>query len=190
MNKRIIEYSNNELEITNEDSRFANDDLQFKNETDRLKQEIAFTLGIPVNSHALDALEWLGLFDDKPMNRTTESTFDVVSDLMISKMGLGDHERDMVVLQHTFLAGYSDGHREVIRSRMLDFGSPSTDTSIARTVALPAAIAVEMIMKGEIKEKGVHIPVIRGIYEPVLNELETLGIKMTEEYGLPVSENI
>ena len=47
-----------------------------------------------------------------------------------------------------------------------------------------------MIMKGEIKEKGVHIPVIRGIYEPVLNELETLGIKMTEEYGLPVSENI
>ena len=55
---------------------------------------------------------------------------------------------------------------------------------------LPAAIGVEMILKGEIKEKGVHIPVIASIYDPVLNELEALGIKMTEEFGLPVSENI
>ena len=38
--------------------------------------------------------------------------------------------------------------------------------------------------------KGVHIPVIASIYDPVLNELEALGIKMTEEFGLPVSENI
>ena len=105
-------------------------------------------------------------------------------------MGLGDHERDMVVMQHTFLAAYSDGRKEVIRSRMLDFGSPSTDTSIARTVALPAAIAVEMILKGEIRETGVHIPVIPAIYNPVLNALEALGIKMNEEFGLPVSENI
>ena len=155
-----------------------------------IRTDVAGCLGIPVGSQALDALEWLGLFEDKPMNRATESTFEVVSDLMISKMGLGDNERDMVVLQHTFLAAYSDGRKEVIRSRMLDFGSPSTDTSIARTVALPAAIGVEMILKGEIKEKGVHIPVIASIYDPVLNELEALGIKMTEEFGLPVSENI
>ena len=135
-------------------------------------------------------MEWLGLFENKHMNRKTDSTFEVVSDLMIANMGLGDHERDMVVMQHTFLAAYSDGRKEVIRSRMLDFGSPATDTSIARTVALPAAIGVEMILKGEIMEKGVHIPVIPSIYEPVLNALETLGIKMTEEFGLPVSENI
>ena len=183
MNNRIIEYSSEELRMTNNELRIPNDKL-------RLKQEIGDALGIPVNSHALDAIEWLGLFDDVTMGRATDSTFEVVSDLMISKMGLGEHERDMVALQHTFLAGYSDGRREVIRSRMLDFGSPSTDTSIARTVALPAAIGVEMILKGEICEKGVHIPVIPSIYEPVLKELETLGIKMTEEYGLPVSENI
>ncbi len=171
-------------------TRITNNELRISNEKVGLKQEIADTLDIPGNSHALNAMEWLGLFEDKPMNRKTDSTFEVVSDLMISKMGLGDNERDMVVLQHTFLAGYSDGSKEVIRSRMLDFGSPSTDTSIARTVALPAAIGVEMILKGEIREKGVHIPVIPSIYEPVLNALEALGIKMTEEFGLPVSENI
>ncbi len=155
-----------------------------------IRFDVACCLGIPVDSYPLDSLEWLGLFEDKPMNRKTDSTFEVVSDLMIEKMGLADDERDMVVLQHTFLAAYSDGRKEVVRSRMLDFGSPSTDTSIARTVALPAAIGVEMILKGEIREKGVHIPVIPEIYEPVLNALEDLGIKMTEEFGLPVSENI
>ncbi|MCX6282823.1 MAG: saccharopine dehydrogenase [Bacteroidetes bacterium] len=155
-----------------------------------IRFDVAGCLGIPVDSYALDSLEWLGLFEDKPMNRKTDSTFEVVSDLMIKKMGLAEDERDMVVLQHTFLAAYSDGRKEVVRSRMLDFGSPSTDTSIARTVALPAAIGVEMILKGEIREKGVHIPVIPAIYEPVLNALEDLGIKMTEEFGLPVSENI
>jgi saccharopine dehydrogenase-like NADP-dependent oxidoreductase len=73
---------------------------------------------------------------------------------------------------------------------MLDFGSPYSDTSIARTVALPAAIAVEMILNGKIKEKGVHIPVIPEIYNPVLDQLETMGIRMNEEYGLPLTENI
>ena len=73
---------------------------------------------------------------------------------------------------------------------MLDYGSPATDTSIARTVALPAAIAAEMILKGEITVKGVFRPVIPEIYQPVLSELEKLNISMREEFGLPLSENI
>lgn len=155
-----------------------------------IQQEVSDFLSIPPESHALQAMKWLGLFDDSPMNRGIDSSFEVTSDLMISKMTLGDEERDMVALQHTFLAGYADGHKEVIRSRMLDYGSPSTDTSIARTVALPAAIAVEMILNGKITETGVHIPVIPGIYNPVLDQLEIMGIRMVEEYGLPLTENI
>jgi len=142
------------------------------------------------SAYAMDALKWLGLFDEKPMNHGIDSPFEVTSDLMIGKMALGPEERDMVVLQHTFLAGYPDGSKEVIRSRMLDFGTLSTDTSIARTVALPAAIGAEMILSGEIHVKGVHIPVIPEIYNPVLDQLEELNIKMVEEYGLPLSENI
>jgi len=136
------------------------------------------------------ALKWLGLLDPVPMNRGIASPFDVVSDLMIGKMTLNENERDMIVMQHTFLAGYSDGRKEVIRSRMLDFGIPGGDTAVARTVALPAAIGTEMILKGEITATGVHIPVIPEIYTPILNQLETMGIKMEEEYGLPLSENI
>ena len=154
------------------------------------RQLVADSLGIPVSAYALGAMEWLGLFSEEPMNRIIDSTFEVTSDLMISKMGLGPGERDMVALQHTFLAAYPDGRKEVIRSRMLDYGSMATDTSIARTVALPAAVGVEMILEGKITAKGVHIPVIPEIYNPVLDRLEQMGIRMLEEYGLPLSENI
>ncbi|MCX6268472.1 MAG: saccharopine dehydrogenase NADP-binding domain-containing protein [Bacteroidetes bacterium] len=155
-----------------------------------IRNMVADFLKIPVTSHAMEAMSWLGLFDNAPMNCTLDSTFEVTSDLMIEKMSLGQHERDMVALQHTFLAAFSDGRKEVIRSRMLDFGTLATDTSIARTVALPAAIAVEMILDEKIKVKGVHIPVIPDIYNPVLDQLEKLGIKMEEEFGLPLSEMI
>ena len=158
--------------------------------TSTLSQQVAKFLGIPETAHAMDAMRWLGLFDQSPMNRMMDSTFEVTSDLMIEKMSLGQTERDMVAMQHTFLAAFSDGRKEVIRSRMLDFGTLDTDTSIARTVALPAAIGVEMILEGKINVKGVHIPVIPEIYNPVLDKLETMGIKMVEEYGLPISEMI
>lgn len=155
-----------------------------------IKDKVANSLKLESEAHAIKAMEWLGLFDDKNMECEVDSPFEVTSDLMISKMSLGQNERDMVAMQHTFLAYYPDGSKEVIRSRMLDFGSPATDTSIARTVALPAAIGVEMILNGEINVKGVFRPVIPEIYNPVLDELEKLNIRMEEEYNLPLSENI
>jgi saccharopine dehydrogenase-like NADP-dependent oxidoreductase len=124
------------------------------------------------------------------LNRTEDSPYEVTSDVMIAKMVLGQNERDMVAMQHTFLATYPGGKQEVIRSRMLDFGTPATDTSVARTVALPAAIGVEMILAGQITAKGVFRPVLPGIYNPILDELEKLDIRMVEEYGLPLSERI
>lgn len=155
-----------------------------------IRKKAAAYLNLPADSYAFDAMEWLGLFDDKPMGRGKDTPYEITSDMMISKMMLGDHERDMVVMQHTFLASYPDGSKEVIKSRMLDFGTPATDTAIARTVALPAAVGVEMILENQIDARGVHIPVIPEIYNPILDRLEDLNIRMIEEYGLPESENI
>ena len=102
-----------------------------------------------------------------------------------------EDERDMVAMQHTFIASYENGSgKEMIKSTLLDFGTLKTDTSIARTVALSAACSVDMILKDQIQVKGVHIPVIPEIYNPILDQLETLGIKMEEQYGLAVSDQI
>jgi saccharopine dehydrogenase-like NADP-dependent oxidoreductase len=158
--------------------------------SENIRQKTAEFLGVDEKAYALDAIEWLGLFSNEPMNRGEDTPFEITSDVMIAKMELGRDERDMVVMQHVFLASYPDGNQEVIKSSMLDFGTLATDTAVARTVALPAAIGVEMILKGEITEKGVHIPVIPGIYNPILDRLEDMNIRMVEEFGLPASENI
>lgn len=158
--------------------------------SENIRQKAADYLGIPVDSYALDAIEWLGLLSDEDMGRGVDTPFEITSDVMIEKMKLDPKERDMVVMQHTFLAEYPGGKKEVIKSRMLDFGTLATDTAVARTVALPAAVGVEMLLQGKINAKGVHIPVIPEIYNPVLDRLEDMDIKMIEEYGLPESENI
>jgi saccharopine dehydrogenase (NADP+, L-glutamate forming) len=155
-----------------------------------LRSELKNKPGLNPTEAALDSLEWLGLFSDKVMGYGVTSPYEITSDLMIKMMWLGDTERDMVVMQHLFLASYPDGHREVISSRMLDFGSPATDTSIARTVALPAAMAVKMILTGRIKLTGVYRPVLPELYNPILDELALNGIKMEEEYGQTIDKMI
>jgi len=158
--------------------------------TNDLKKNIAAKLGVEEDSVAVRSFEFLGFFSDEVLNYRSTSPFDITSDRMIKRMVLADSERDMVILQHIFLAEYPNGKKEVIKSSMLDFGSPSTNTSIARTVALPAAIAVRMILENKIRLTGVYRPVVPEIYTPILDELKTLGIEMKEEYGLPESEMI
>lgn len=155
-----------------------------------IKKELKEKPGLNPTDKALEALEWLGLFDNTDMGYGVTSPFEITSDLMIKKMWMNDNERDMVVMQHLFLVTYNDGKSEVISSRMLDFGTPATNTSIARTVALPAAMAVKMILTGKINLHGVYRPTLPELYNPILDELEANGIKMIEEYGLPVDRMI
>jgi saccharopine dehydrogenase (NADP+, L-glutamate forming) len=155
-----------------------------------LKINLGLKLGIPESSDSVSSLDFLGFFSDEKLKYKATTPFEITSDRMIKKMVLADNERDMVILQHIFLASYPDGRKEVIKSSILDFGTPATNTSIARTVALPASIAVKLILEKKINLTGVYRPVIPEIYNPVLNELKTLGIEMKEEYGLPESEII
>lgn len=145
-------------------------------------------LGIREESVPFKALEFLGIFSNEIMDYDKISPMEVTADRMIKLMTLGENERDMVVMQHIFLACYPSGYREVIKSSMLDFGSPEGNTAIARTVALPAAITVRLLLENKIILSGVHRPVVPQIYNPVLEELRTLGIEMKEESGLPESE--
>ncbi len=155
-----------------------------------LKKNVAEKLGIKESSPAIRSLEWLGFFTDEEFGYGKTSPFEITSDRMISKMSLSGNDRDAVMMQHVFLASWPDGKKEVIKSSMLDFGSPATNTAVARTVALPASIAVKMILENKITLTGVYRPVVPQIYNPVIDELKTLGIEMKEEYGLPESEMI
>lgn len=144
-----------------------------------LKKEIKEKYNIDENHAGFKAIEWLGVLDPKPVHLEKGSTFDLTSDLMIEKMMMEDDERDMVIMQHIFNVTRSDGKKEKIVSRMLNYGNKDY-TSIARTVALPAAICVRLILEKEISEVGVHIPIKKSIYQTILNELKKYGIVMEE----------
>jgi saccharopine dehydrogenase-like NADP-dependent oxidoreductase len=145
-----------------------------------VKENTAKYLNIKGNSKIIERLEWLGLFsDEKP--KTDEITYlDILASQMLEKMPYKENERDMIVLQHQFVAEFPDGSREEITSLMIDYGIPGGDSAMARTVSLPAAIATHLVLQNKIGLKGVKIPVYPAIYQPVLEELERLGIKMQD----------
>lgn len=100
---------------------------------------------------------------------------------MLEKLQYEEGERDMIILQHEFIASYPGDKKEKITSTLIDFGIPHGDTSMARTVGLPAAISTKLILEEKITLTGVNIPVIPEIYRPILQELKELGISFKEQ---------
>jgi saccharopine dehydrogenase (NADP+, L-glutamate forming) len=147
---------------------------------DNLPVATAGYLGLKPYSAIIKRFEWLGLFSDTLLPKDKNTPLDYLNVLTLQKMPMGDHERDMVVMHHEFIAEYPS-KKEYVTSTLVDYGIPDGDTSVARTVALPAAIAVKMILNKEINMTGVHIPVIPEIYNPILDELEEMGIKFKEK---------
>lgn len=143
-----------------------------------LRVALARHLNLAPNSGVIMTLDWLGLMEDEAVPERT-TLLGVLADQMLEKMAYREAERDMVVLVHEFEATYAD-RRESISSTLIDFGVPRGDTAMARTVGTPAAVGARMILEGEIDLVGVHIPVVPEIYQPVLDELEHLGIAFEE----------
>ena len=147
---------------------------------ENLSEVTAKFLGLPSYAAVIKRLKWLGLFEDEPLPKEKNTPLDYLNVLTLQKMSMGDHERDMVLMHHEFIAQYPS-KKEYVTSTLVDYGIPDGDTSVARTVALPAAIAVKMILKKQITLTGVQIPVVPEIYNPILDELETLGITFEEK---------
>jgi saccharopine dehydrogenase-like NADP-dependent oxidoreductase len=150
-----------------------------------LRHDVARKLGLPEGHPVLDRFAWLGLFDEKPVGLDQGSNLDILAKQMLDRMAYRPRERDMIVLHHEFSAEKPQAsspkpQAERIYSTLIAFGEPGGDSAMARTVSLPAAIAVRMILHGELKLTGVQIPVVPEIYEPVLAELGRLGIECKE----------
>jgi saccharopine dehydrogenase (NADP+, L-glutamate forming) len=145
-----------------------------------LPEQLAKLFGLDRDSKPITDLTWLGFFSDDPLPPGKNSPIDILTACMASKMAYRPGERDILIMQHEFVAQYPD-HKEAITATLIDYGIPYGDTSMSRTVGLPAAIAVRMILHGEISGlAGVYVPVIPDIYQPVLAELAALGISLSE----------
>jgi saccharopine dehydrogenase-like NADP-dependent oxidoreductase len=114
---------------------------------DEIRKKTAAKLNLSPDSEILNRFEWLGLFGDDKVNVDPPTYLDVLAARMLQLMPYKEKERDMLVMQHDFIAEYP-GKKEHIISLMIDYGIPGGDSSMSRTVSLPAAIATKLILDG------------------------------------------
>jgi len=138
-------------------------------------------LGIAKECLPVTNLQWLGMFSTRKFTVDRISPLDAMGQLMYEKLAFRPGERDLLVMHHDFRAEFSNGKKEKIVSEMIDYGIPNGDSSMSRTVSLPAAIGVDMILSGRIDATGVLRPVTPNIYNPVLDELASLNIVCKEK---------
>jgi saccharopine dehydrogenase (NADP+, L-glutamate forming) len=125
-------------------------------------------------------LEWLGLFSKKKITLTKASPALILEQLMVEKMTLGEDDKDMVIMQHEF--EYKLNRRlHKLTSTMILKGEDAQNTAMAKTVGLPVGIFVKLLMEGKMDIKGVNIPTVQQIYDPVLKELEEYGVYFIEK---------
>lgn len=146
-----------------------------------IKKALSTHLNIEESSDIIQRFEWLGLLSDEPLPLEKDSPLNILGAKMLEKLQYEEGERDMIMLQHQFIASYPGDKKEKITSTLIDFGIPHGDTSMARTVGLPAAISTKLILEGKIEKTGVHIPVTPEIYIPILQELKELDIAFKEK---------
>ena len=150
-----------------------------------LPAKVAKYLGLDAYSAVLKKIEWLGLFCNELLPYAKGSNKDILSYLFLKKLKFGASERDLVIMQHEYIADFpGENITKKYTSTFIDYGNADKDTSVARTTGIPPAIGAKLIVEGKITRKGVVIPVYEDIYNPVLLELENEGINFLEKEEL------
>lgn len=144
------------------------------------KEKLVAFMGNEMDAEILSKLEWLGIFEDRAIKVANASPAQILQDLLEEKWKLGATDKDMIVMQHQF--EYTlNGKSHKINSSLVVKGEDQTYTAMAKTVGLPLAITSKLILQGKIKARGVTIPTQKEIYQPLLAELENLGVQFLEK---------
>ena len=132
-------------------------------------------------SRFMSAISWLELDSSEvPLSSSAESVLDAFCSLLENRLVYEEGERDMVAMHHEFGVKWSDGKEEKHLSTMIAYGDPASYSAMAKTVGFPAAIASDMVLKGELKQLGVFAPLAKDTYAPMIQKLNAEGIKFVE----------
>jgi saccharopine dehydrogenase-like NADP-dependent oxidoreductase len=123
--------------------------------------------------------DYIGLHSNDLIEGSIKNSALLLQSILEKKLAMQPHDKDMIVMLHE-IAFEIDGERKEIKSCLIVKGEDQKRTAMAKTVGLPLGIAAKLILQNKIKLKGLHIPVSKEIYEPVLSELELHQIKFNE----------
>ena len=149
---------------------------------DSVELKLYHYMHIDQDSHIIEKLKWLGIFDDTRIGLKNASPASILEHILNRKWKLERDDKDMVVMWHKI--SYQEKGKAKptdLTSSLGVIGENSMKTAMAKTVGLPMGIAAKLILSGAIKTPGVRIPTLPEIYNPVLKELESFGVSFVEK---------
>ena len=141
----------------------------------KLKKYIKKNFLIESDSKEFKNLNWLGLFSNyKLLNRSKKASH-LLMEILKNRWKLKKDDIDIVVMYHSFIYK-ENNHFKKKESFMKIEGKNNLETAMSKTVGLPIALLIELIIKKNLEFKGVFLPFDEIIYNPLLNKLEDNGI--------------
>ena len=144
------------------------------------KEKLIALMGNEMDEDTLSKIEWIDIFKDNLIQLVNATPAEILQNLLEEKWKLQKLDKDMIVMQHQFEYKNSNAEIRKIKSSLVVKGHDQIYTAMAQTVGLPLAIATKLILQGKIKAVGLMIPTTKEIYDPLLNELESFGIKFVD----------
>jgi len=154
--------------------QFINSFLSY-NPHDSIELKLAHYMKLDFDSEEMHKMKWLGMFSDELVGMEQGSPAQILEHILKKKWTLTEDDNDMIVMWHKF--NYLDNKGQEIEEHatMVALGDDVVNTAMSKTVGLPLGIATRLILEGRISTPGVHIPIIKEIYEPILEELSRHG---------------
>lgn len=158
--------------------QFINSFLSY-NPHDSVELKLAHYMNLAIDSDIMFRLKWLGMFDDQLVGLEKGTPAQILEHILKKKWTLVKEDKDMIVMWHKF--NFNDnGNARQVESSMVAVGDDDVNTAMSKTVGLPLAITAKLILQGKIDLKGVHVPIKKEIYLPVLEELNQIGFEFSE----------
>lgn len=181
--EEMLEESEGEEEERKDNFLMVDDDGNLKDVSlQEEKQQAAGNIAARLyeSNMLLQQLFYLGMKDDETIiNRGRCSAADVLQFILEKKLPLLPDEKDLVLMIHEIDYENEEGRFHKRATLRLE-GENGIRTAMAKTVGLPLGIAARLILNGKINLTGLHIPISKEIYQPVLRELAAAGIEFVE----------
>ena len=144
-----------------------------------VEEKLCSAFNLHPQGEEMKRFRWSGLFSEEKIGLSTGTPAQVMEHILNKKWKLKAGDKDFVVMWHRFRFEL-DGKVKEIQAHLTATGDNEINTAMAKTVGLPLAISTRLLMQGKIKSRGVVIPVMKEMYDPVLRELGELGIRLSE----------
>jgi saccharopine dehydrogenase (NADP+, L-glutamate forming) len=146
-----------------------------------VQEEICKRFSLSVQGEEMKRFNWSGLFSNEKVGLEKATPAQALEHILNKKWKLKAGDKDFIVMWHRFK--YSlNGKEKEIQAWLTATGEDETYTAMAKTVGLPIAIACKLLLQNKFRSRGVVVPVTKEFYEPILNELNDLGIGLKEKH--------